>query len=87
MVESVGTFYPMDEAIISAEIEGREPEVRYDHQMMLVIDEGGEDSLLLHHKFREDGNPTIRQGRFWGWAKQIHERYWTRMHSLKRVAD
>lgn len=29
-VESVGTFFPMEEAIISAEIEGRAEEVRYD---------------------------------------------------------
>jgi RND family efflux transporter MFP subunit len=29
-VESVGTFYPMEEAIISAEIEGRAEEVKYD---------------------------------------------------------
>ncbi len=29
-VESVGTFFPMDEAIISAEIEGRAEEVRHD---------------------------------------------------------
>lgn len=30
IVESVGTFYPMDEAIISAEIEGRAEEVTHD---------------------------------------------------------
>lgn len=30
IVESVGTFYPMEEAIISAEIEGRAEEVRHD---------------------------------------------------------
>lgn len=70
-------------ANVMAEIEGREPDVRYDHQMMLVIDEGGEDSIFLQHNFRDGDDPTIRQGRFWGWAKQIHERYWTRMHSLK----
>jgi RND family efflux transporter MFP subunit len=29
-VESVGTFYPMEEAIISAEVEGRAEEVRHD---------------------------------------------------------
>jgi len=29
-IESVGTFYPMEEAIISAEIEGRAEEVKYD---------------------------------------------------------
>jgi sulfide:quinone oxidoreductase len=72
-------------ANVVAEIEGREPDVRYDHQMTLVIDEGGEDSFFLHHNFREGGDSTIRQGRFWGWAKQMHERYWTRMHSLKPV--
>lgn len=30
IVESVGTFYPMDEAIISAEVDGRAEEVRHD---------------------------------------------------------
>jgi len=73
-------------ANIAAEIEGRRPEVRYDHQMTLVIDEGGEDSILLHHKFWEESETIIRQGRFWGWAKQVHEKYWTRLRSLKPVA-
>src|SRR5262245_3660678 len=73
-------------ANIEAEIEGRPPEVRYDHRMTLVIDEGGEDSIFLHHKFWEEGETIIRQGRFWGWAKQVHEKYWTRLRSLKSVA-
>jgi len=73
-------------ANIAAEIEGRPPETRYDHRMTLVIDEGGEDSIYLHHKFWEEGETTIRQGRFWGWAKQVHEKYWTRLRSLKPVA-
>jgi NADH dehydrogenase FAD-containing subunit len=73
-------------ANIAAEIEGREPEAKYDHQMTLVIDEGGEESIYLHHKFQEDCNTKIKQGRFWGWAKQLHEKYWTHLHSLKPVA-
>ncbi|HKQ77595.1 MAG TPA: FAD-dependent oxidoreductase [Blastocatellia bacterium] len=73
-------------ANIAAEIEGRQPEIRYDHQMTLVIDEGGEDSIYLHHKLWEEGETIIRQGRFWGWAKQVHEKYWTRLRSLKPVA-
>jgi len=72
-------------ANIAAEIEGRRPEVRYDHQMTLVIDEGGEDSIFIHHKFWEESETIIRQGRFWGWAKQVHEKYWTRLRSLKPV--
>jgi sulfide:quinone oxidoreductase len=73
-------------ANIAAEIEGRRPEARYDHQMTLVIDEGGEDSIYLHYKFWEESETIIRQGRFWGWAKQVHEKYWTRLRSLKPVA-
>ena len=72
-------------ANIAAEIEGREPDARYDHQMMLVIDEGGDDSIFLRHKFWEGSDTRIRQGHFWGWVKQIHEKYWTRLHSLKHV--
>jgi sulfide:quinone oxidoreductase len=73
-------------ANIAAETEGRRPEARYDHQMTLVIDEGGEDSIYLHYKFWEESETIIRQGRFWGWAKQVHEKYWTRLRSLKPVA-
>lgn len=73
-------------ANIAAEIKGRRPEVRYDHGMTLVIDEGGEDSIYLHHKFWDESETLIRQGRFWGWAKQVHEKYWTRLRSLKPVA-
>jgi sulfide:quinone oxidoreductase len=73
-------------ANIAAEIEGRRPEARYDHRMTLVIDEGGEDSIFVHHKFWEESETIIRQGRFWGWAKQVHEKYWTWMRSLKPVA-
>jgi sulfide:quinone oxidoreductase len=72
-------------ANIAAEIDGRKPETQYDHQIMMVIDSGGKDSIYLRHKFWEDGDATIRQGRFWGWAKQIHEKYWTQLHSLKLV--
>jgi sulfide:quinone oxidoreductase len=72
-------------ANVAAEIDGRKPEARYNHQMMLVINEGGEDSIYMNYKFWEDRNPAIRQGRFWGWAKQVHEKYWTQLHSLKPV--
>jgi len=73
-------------ANIAAEIEGRQPEVRYDQRMTLVIDEGEEDSIFLHHKFWEESETIVRQSRFWGWAKQIHEKCWTRLRSLKPVA-
>jgi sulfide:quinone oxidoreductase len=72
-------------ANLAAEIEGREPEACYDHELMFVIDEGGEDSIYLHHKLWNGEVPDLRQGRFWIWAKRTHSRYWTRLHDLRPV--
>jgi hypothetical protein len=49
--------------------------------MMLVIDEGGRDSIYLHKGLWENGEGSVRQGRFWGWAKRVQERYWQSQHS------
>src|SRR5262245_3973426 len=74
-------------ANLAAEVEGHEPEARYDHELMLVIDEGGEDSIYLHHKLWDEEGVDLRQGRFWGWAKRAHARYWPRMHALRPVGQ
>jgi sulfide:quinone oxidoreductase len=37
-------------ANLAAEIEGREPEADYDHELMFVIDESDGDSIYPHHK-------------------------------------
>jgi sulfide:quinone oxidoreductase len=63
---------------IAAEIAGREPAARYDHELMLVIDEGGGDSIFLRRQLWGPDEASVRQGRFWGWAKQVHARYWQR---------
>jgi sulfide:quinone oxidoreductase len=74
-------------ANLAAEIEGLEPEASYDHELMLVIDEGGGDSIYLHHKLWDEEGSDLRQGRFWGWAKRAHMRYWTRLHGLRPVGQ
>jgi sulfide:quinone oxidoreductase len=62
---------------LSAEIEGRAADTEYKHEMRLVIDEGGADSLYFHKAlWDEDAEATVRKGRFWSWAKRVHERYW-----------
>ncbi len=68
-------------ANLASEIAGRAPQARYDHELMLVIDEGGGDSIYLHKKLWEGGQASVRQGLFWSWAKQVHEKYWQRRHS------
>lgn len=66
---------------LAAEIEGHEPISHYSHEMRFVIDEGGSDGLYLHKDIWTDEPATIRQGRFWSWAKRVQKRYWEISHS------
>jgi sulfide:quinone oxidoreductase len=72
-------------ANLSAEIEGRQPEAGYNHELTLVIDEGGKDSIYLHHKLWDTEVPDLHQGSFWGWAKQVHANYWPRLQALRPI--
>jgi sulfide:quinone oxidoreductase len=68
-------------ANLAAELEDREPVATYSHEMMLVVDEGGGDSLYLHKKLWDEGGGSVRTGLFWGWAKRMQEKYWQAQHS------
>lgn len=68
-------------ANVALEIAGLEPIPAYDHDMMLVIDEGGGETIYLHKGLWVDDPAIVRQGRFWGWAKRVHEKYWLAKHS------
>lgn len=66
---------------VAAEIEGRAPEAEYDHELMLIIDEGGRDSIYMQKKLWADEPASVRKGRFWSWAKRAHEKYWQQQHA------
>ena len=66
---------------VAREIAGLEPVPAYDHEMMLVIDEGGGETIYLHKGLWVDDPARVKQGRFWSWAKRIHEKYWLARHS------
>ncbi|HEX6625465.1 MAG TPA: FAD-dependent oxidoreductase [Pyrinomonadaceae bacterium] len=68
-------------ANLAAEIEGAGTVAHYDHEITLVVDEGGKDSVFLHQKLWETGEQSIRHGRFWSWAKRAHEKYFRAQHS------
>jgi sulfide:quinone oxidoreductase len=68
-------------ANIALELEGLDPIAFYDHDMMLVVDEGGGDTIYLHKGLWDDKPGIVRQGRFWSWAKRIHDKYWLSAHS------
>lgn len=72
-------------ANLAAEISGHEPVAHYEHEMKLVI-EGGGDSIYLHKDIWTNEPGTVRQGRFWSWAKRAQEKYWeTGAFNLKKV--
>lgn len=66
---------------LAAEIEGHEPISHYSHEMEFVIEEAGSDGLYLHKDIWTDEPATVRQGRFWSWAKHVQQRYWQATHS------
>lgn len=66
---------------LAAEIEGHQPVSHYTHELRLVIDEGGSDSIYVHKDMWTDEPANVRQGRFWTWAKGVQEKYWEASHS------
>lgn len=67
-------------ANLLAELGGREPAARYSHELKVIIDEDGSDSLYAHGRLRANEPGQIRQGRFWNWAKQAQQKYWETVH-------
>ncbi len=67
-------------ANLRARIEGREPDMVYDHEMMLVIDTSDHDSIFLHQELWTDEPGDVYTSRFWSWAKRQQERYWKAVH-------
>jgi sulfide:quinone oxidoreductase len=67
---------------LAAEVEGREPSAVYDHEITLVVDEGGSGSTFLRRSlWDEEGEGGVSHGRFWSWAKRAHEKYFQALHS------
>jgi sulfide:quinone oxidoreductase len=59
-------------ANLAAEIEGRDPEIKFDHEMTLVGDDGGRASSFLHKQFWYNRQASVRQGCFRGSAMLAH---------------
>ncbi len=68
-------------ANIALEIGGLEPSVAYNHEVMMVIDEGGPGSIFVKQDLGKSQPSTVKTGRFWSWAKWAHDKYWQAQHS------
>lgn len=68
-------------ANLAAELSGRGPVMSYEHEIRLIIEDPGVDSVYVHKELRDGGSESVRQGRFWKWAKRVQQSHWTRSHS------
>ncbi len=66
---------------LAAEIQGRPLSAVYDHEMMLVVDAAGRDSIFVRKDLWSDDPAEIKQGKFWAWAKRMEKRYWKAKHA------
>ena len=64
-----------------AEIKGQVPEAIYQHEMRLIVDEGGDESIYVRQRLTSGAPATVRQGLFWHWAKRVQEKAWLAQHS------
>lgn len=67
-------------ANLAAELAGHKPIAHYQHDMMMVLDVDG-DGIYFHKDLWSDDPASVRHGRFWSWAKRIHEKYWEATHA------
>lgn len=66
---------------LAAQINGREPDMEYYHEIATIIDAGGADSIYLHYGIWDDSIYKLKKGHFWGWAKGVHDKLWQARHN------
>lgn len=66
---------------LATEINGHGSVSHYRHEMKFVIDEIGAGGIYVHKDFSTTEPATVRHGRFWSWAKRVHEKHWEVSHS------
>jgi sulfide:quinone oxidoreductase len=66
---------------LAAETQGKVPTANYDHEMMLVIDAGGDDAIFVQKDLWSEEEANIQHGRFWAWAKHKQEGHWKAKHA------
>lgn len=66
---------------IISELSCKEPSAVYYHEIAAIIDQGGADSLYLHYGIWDDYLYNVKKGKFWSWAKNMHDSLWQSYHS------
>jgi sulfide:quinone oxidoreductase len=68
-------------ANIISEIKGEKPEKNYYHEIATIINSGDADSIYLHYGIWDDALYRLKKGKFWSWAKELHDDFWQAKHN------
>ena len=68
-------------ANMAAQIAGERAVSHYDHNLTMILEADNGDSIYFQKDLWSDEPPSIRQGRFWSWAKRVHQKYWQATHT------
>ena len=63
-------------ANIISELRGDAPAAEYRHDIAAIIDAGGPESIFIRYDAGTGSDQSVRQGRFWSWAKETHDAFW-----------
>jgi sulfide:quinone oxidoreductase len=61
---------------IVSEIQGRAPVKTYQHDIALIVDEGGESGIFLHYGIWDDTLYGLKTGKMWSRMKNEHNQLW-----------
>ena len=67
-------------ANVAAQIAGEAPAADYEHNVTMILETGDGDSIYFQKDLWSDEPSIVRQGRFWSWAKRVHQKYWKATH-------
>jgi len=68
-------------ANVAAQITGEGALSHYEHKLTMIVDAGDADTLYFQKDLWSDEPSSVRQGRFWSWAKRVHQTYWQATHT------
>jgi sulfide:quinone oxidoreductase len=68
-------------ASLVSELAGNEPVTHYNHETTMVIDAARAGGIYFHKDLWSAEPGSVGQGRFWDWAKRVHEKYWEVTHA------
>ncbi|MEZ5307402.1 MAG: FAD-dependent oxidoreductase [Pyrinomonadaceae bacterium] len=65
---------------LAKELAGEEPDQVYFHELSMIIDEGGNESIYLHYGVWDKTLYRLKKGKSWSYVKKIHDKFWQTWH-------